>query len=313
MKILFTGASSFTGHWFVSKLAQRGHEVSATFTRASADEYGADVRGQRVRRLLDKCRPLFSCRFGDERFLKLLNEEKFELMCHHAADVTNYKSPDFDVERAVANNTFRASEVLQSLRSAGRPLLLTGSIFEPGEGAGSNGLPAFSPYGLSKRQTADYFQNACQASGVRMGKFVIPNPFGPWEDPRFISYLARTWSTGQVAAVRTPDYIRDNIHISMLSAAYAEFAEQLPHAAGFAKLNPSGYVESQGAFSERVAREFRSRTSWECRLECAEQTVFDEPRERMNTDPLDGRKLGWSESAAWDEFAEYYERSLSKA
>jgi nucleoside-diphosphate-sugar epimerase len=146
-----------------------------------------------------------------------------------------------------------------------------------------------------------------------MGKFVIPNPFGPWEDPRFISYLARTWSTGQVATVRTPDYIRDNIHVSLLSAAYVEFAEHLPHAAAFTKLNPSGYVESQGAFAERVAREMRSRTSWACDLECTKQIVFDEPMERMNTDPLDWRKLGWSESAAWDELAEFYERMLSKS
>src|SRR3954465_1397208 len=152
MKILFTGASSFTGHWFVIKLAERGHEVWATFTRRSADDYGADIRGERVRRLLGKCRPLYSCRFGDERFLKTLKHEKFELLCHHAADVTNYKSPGFDVERAVANNTFRASDVLQSLRSSSGSLLLTGSFFEPGEGAGSDGLPAFSPYGLSKRQ-----------------------------------------------------------------------------------------------------------------------------------------------------------------
>jgi UDP-glucose 4-epimerase len=311
MKILFTGASSFTGHWFVSKLAERGHEVWATFTRASADDYRTDVRGQRVRRLVDKCRPVYSCHFGDERFLKVLKDEKFELLCHHGADVTNYKSPEFDVERAVANNTFRASDVLQSLHSAGGSLLLTGSFFEPGEGAGSDGLPAFSPYGLSKRQTAESFQHACQQIGVRMGKFVIPNPFGPWEDPRFISYLARTWSEGQVAVVRTPDYVRDNIHVSLLSAAYVEFAEHLPHAALFAKFNPSGYVESQGAFAQRVAREMRRRTPWACDLECTKQTVFDEPMERMNTDSLDRRKLGWSESVAWDELAEFYERALT--
>lgn len=311
MKILFTGASSFTGHWFVLKLAERGHQVWATFTRTSSDEYGDDVRGQRVRRLLDKCRPLYSCRFGDEQFLQILKVEKFELICHHAADVTNYKSPEFDVERAVANNTFRAADVLRSLRSAGGSFLLTGSFFEPGEGAGSDGLPAFSPYGISKGQTADSFRRECQNSDVRLGKFVIPNPFGPWEDPRFISYLARTWSTGQVAAVRTPDYIRDNIHVSLLSAAYVEFAEHLPQAALFTKFNPSGYVESQGAFSERVAREMRSRTGWACELVCAKQTEFDEPLERMNTDLLDGRKLGWSESAAWDELAEYYLRTLA--
>jgi UDP-glucose 4-epimerase len=311
MKILFTGASSFTGHWFVIKLAERGHDVWATFTRASADDYGTDVRGQRVRRALDKCQSEFGVRFGDDRFLKLLKDEKFELLCHHAADVTNYRSPDFDVDRAVANNTFRAGDVLRSLKAAGGSLLLTGSIFEPGEGAGSDGLPAFSPYGVSKRLTFDSFQRQTEQMDLPMGKFVIPNAFGPWEDPRFISYLARTWSAGQVAQVRTPDYIRDNIHVSLLSAAYVGFAEQLPHGSGLVRLNPRGYVESQGAFSERVAREFQSRTSWDCGLECAVQTVFNEPMERVNIDQLDTAKLGWNESAAWDEFAEYYKRSLA--
>src|SRR5262249_14798361 len=112
MRILFTGASSFTGHWFVIQLAERGHEVWATFTRASAGEYGSDVRGQRVGRIIGKCCPNFGCRFGDEAFVQLLCDQRFDLLCHHAADVTNYRSPDFDVASAVANNTFRANEVL---------------------------------------------------------------------------------------------------------------------------------------------------------------------------------------------------------
>jgi len=75
---------------------------------------------------------------------------------------------------------------------------------------------------------------------------------------------------------------------------------------GFQRLNPSGYVESQGDFAERVAREMRPRTKWECRLDCARQTEFEEPRDRHNTQPVDGKALGWDESAAWDEFAQWY-------
>jgi hypothetical protein len=145
---------------------------------------------------------------------------------------------------------------------------------------------------------------------MRMGKFVIPNPFGAWEDSRFTTYLARTWFAGQVATVRMPDYVRDNIHVSLLRLAYVDFAEQLASADAGEKFNPSGYVESQGAFSERVAREMSSRTGWECALDLAEQTVFDEPMERSNTDVVDVAKLGWNESAAWDELAEYYLRML---
>jgi nucleoside-diphosphate-sugar epimerase len=309
MKILFTGSSSFTGHWFIRKLADAGHEVHACFTRDSAEAYGDDVRGQRVKRVIEKCRPRFSCRFGDDEFHRLLRAESFELLCHHAADVTNYKSADFDIAGAVANNTHRMRDVLTALKAkSDAAILLTGTFFESGEGTGSEGLPAFSPYGLSKALTAQICKFHCRALGVRMGKFVIPNPFGPWEDARFTTYLMRTWSSGDEASVRSPNYMRDNIHVSLLAPAYVAFAEKL-HACdgnGFIRTNPSGYVENQGSFAERVAREMRQRTGWECRLSIGVQTEYDEPRVRMNTEPLDGQDFGWDEAAAWDEFAQWY-------
>jgi len=44
--------------------------------------------------------------FGDERFLKLLKDEKFSSYCVIiAAERDELKSPDFECERAVANNT----------------------------------------------------------------------------------------------------------------------------------------------------------------------------------------------------------------
>ena len=42
MKILFTGASSFTGYWFVKELAERGHEVTALLRRP-AENRGLSV------------------------------------------------------------------------------------------------------------------------------------------------------------------------------------------------------------------------------------------------------------------------------
>ena len=112
----------------------------------------------------EACRPVHGCSFGDERFLALIREGGWDLLCHHAADVTNYKSPDFDAVAALRNNTHNLPAVLEALGAAGcRRVLLTGSVFEGGEGAGSQGLPDFSPYGLSKALTAQVFRYYCAA------------------------------------------------------------------------------------------------------------------------------------------------------
>jgi nucleoside-diphosphate-sugar epimerase len=311
MKILLTGASSFTGYWFASQFTQAGHEVHATFTRSDIDSYTDGVRRHRVQAVANQCTPVFGCRFGDTPFFTLLESGKFDVLCHHAADVTNYRDPNFDVTQAVANNTNEAKRCLELFAArGGRGLIVTGSVFEGGEGAGSDGLPAFSPYGLSKQLTAGIFEYYAGTAELPFGKFVIPNPFGPWEESRFTAYLMRCWSQGEVAAVQTPAYIRDNIHVSLLSLAYVAFVEKLTSDRRSLRLNPSGYVESQGQFAERVAREVRARTGWPCRLELRDQLEFAEPRERFNVDRVDGEALGWREAAAWDKFVAYYEHEM---
>ena len=312
MKILLTGASSFTGHWIARELAAAGHAVTATFRKPAAD-YPDAVRRRRVERVVEVCTPVVGASFGDDAFLSLVKEGKFDLLAHHAADVTNYKSPDFDAAAALANNVRRLDAVLAAFHAGGgRRVLLTGSVFESGEGRGTQGLPDFSPYGLSKTMTAQAFRFYCGRAGVHLGKFVIPNPFGPWEEPRFTMYLMKEWLAGRKASCASPDYVRDNIHVTLLAKAYARFAAQLPATPGFTKTNPSGYAESQGKFTLRVAEAMRPRLKLPCAVDLAEQRDFPEPRERVNTDPVDAKALGTSEAAAWDEMAAWYREVVAK-
>jgi nucleoside-diphosphate-sugar epimerase len=250
--------------------------------------------------------------FGDEAFLGLVRGEAWDVLAHHAADVTNYRSPDFDATGAVCRNTRNLAQVLAALRAGGgRRVLLTGSVFEGGEGAGSQGLPHFSPYGLSKALTAEVFRFACDRAGVGLGKFVIPNPFGPLEEPRYTAYLMKAWLAGQTPSCANPAYVRDNIHVSLLAKCYVRFAETLPET-GFVRTNPSGYAESQGAFTLRLAAEMRPRLGVPCAVELKRQVEFPEPRVRLNTDIPDAQALGWDESLAWDEMAAYYRESSAR-
>ncbi|WP_068422859.1 hypothetical protein [Planctomyces sp. SH-PL62] len=146
---------------------------------------------------------------------------------------------------------------------------------------------------------------------MSLGKFVIPNPFGPFEEPRFTAYLIKNWFEGKTPSCATPAYIRDNIPVSLLAKAYVPFVAGLPENPGFTRINPIGYAESQGDFALRVAREMRPRLNLPCEVELKKQTAFPEPYVRINTDILDADALGWDESAAWDAMAEYYLRGRS--
>jgi UDP-glucose 4-epimerase len=307
MNILFTGASSFTGFWFIHELAAVGNAVTAVFHR-QVEEYTDATRRERVTLASAISRPIYGCSFGDEAFLALIAEGGWDLLCHHAADVTNYKSANFDAIAALRNNTHNLAAVLDALKATGcRRLLLSGSVFESGEGAGSQGLPDFSPYGLSKTLTARMFAYYCQRVGVGLGKFVIPNPFGPLEEPRFTAYLMKTWLAGATASCSSPAYVRDNIHVLLLAKVYARFALDFP-ATGFTRINPSGYAESQGAFTLRMAQEMRPRLRLPCLVELKKQLDFSEPQVRINTDIVDADTLGWDESTAWNDMARYYQR-----
>lgn len=304
MKILFTGASSFTGFWFVRELTEAGHEVTAIFQKSELSYEG--VRALRVKELLGLCSPIFSCSFGSDSFLKVIEDHSWDIFCHHASDVTDYKSPAFNWEAALHHNTFQLSKTLPLLKEKGcRRLILTGSVFEPGEGAGSDGLRAVSPYGLSKGLTAEVFRYYCAMAEMPLGKFVIPNPFGPYEEKRFTSFLMETWWKNETAAVKTPAYVRDNIPVSLLARAYRAFVESsqtLP----FTKHLPSGYVETQGEFTKRFAIEMRKHLSLPCDYVLHTQVTFSEPEQRYNTEALNSQALKWDEAAAWSTLAHYY-------
>lgn len=307
MRILLTGASSFTGYWFARLLAERGHEVTAPL-RGAPERYEGR-RAARVARLAGLVRLVPDCPFGSPSFLDLIGQERFDLLCHHAAEVGDYRSPDFDVTAALAANTQALPEVLRGLAAGGLGgVVLTCSVFAPGEGLGETPLRAFSPYGLSKGLTTEVFRYWCGVFGLPLGRFVIPNPFGPFEELRFCAYLLRTWRAGRTAEVRTPRYVRDNVPVRLLARAYADFTASLPGTKGESHFGPSFYAEAQGSFAERFAREVRARTALSCALNLAEQADFSEPLVRINTHPL--ALSAGEEKALWDE---YLEQALADA
>lgn len=305
MRILLTGGSSFTGLWFARALAAAGHIVVAPIRRERASYSG--IRRQRVDALSNVAEIVENCEFGCQRFLDLAASSPWDALCHHAAEATDYRSPSFNANAALVSNTRELPRALLAMKEHGlNRVVLTGSVFEANEGVGSTPMCAFSPYGLSKTMTAETFRYWCHEFQVPLVKFVIPNPFGPFEEPRFCTYLIQSWKAGKVAQVKTPSYVRDNIHVDLLAVCYRNAIERYDHV--YTSVNPSGYVETQGAFAMRFATAMQQRLGIDCRLDLTLQTEFPEPVVRINTDPARMAHPEWSERDAWDSLAAYYEK-----
>ena len=220
--------------------------------RRRSEDHSDEVRRRRVALAAQVCRRVHGYSFGDERFLELIGEGGRDLLSHHAPMSPTTRVPTSHGRRLVEQHSQPAG-VLEALRAAGgRRGAPDRQRLEGGEGAGSQGLPASPPTACPRPSRHRSFVSTAHA-GIGLGKFVIPNPFGPYEEPRFTAYLIRTgWPATPNCS--SPAYVRDNIHVSLLAKAYARFAAEFP-AEGFTRINPSGYAESQGHFTLRLAQE----------------------------------------------------------
>jgi len=302
-KVLLTGGSSFTGVWIAEALAQAGFEVVAPLLRQREDYEG--VRLDRVARLEKVAVVTYGRTFGSQALLDDIRAAKADVLAHHAAHITGYRSPDFDPVDALARNTAGAAETLAAVRRAGgRLMVLTGSVFEAGEGGGEE-PGAVTPYGLSKTLTTSAFDYWARSAGLAFGRFVIPSPYGVLEEKRFGWHLFRSWFAGETPAVRTPLYVRDHLAAPQLAMAYAEYVAAILQAEGPpAPCRPSGWIAPQGDLALKTAAEAARRLGRECPVELGEQARFDEPRVRVNDQPQWG--ASWDEAAFWDAYVEWY-------
>jgi UDP-glucose 4-epimerase len=310
MKILMTGGSSFTGFWFAKTLAERGHLLTLTFTKGINDYTG--LRRARVNQLcqVSGINTLWNYKFGSDEFIELLNK-KFDIVCHHGAYVEDYKSLQFNALEATEQNTHQCDKIVSVAKQQGvKKIILSGSVFEANEGKGSLPLVPFSPYGLSKTFTWELFRFWAWKYDLSLTKFVIPNPFGPYEEPRFCNYLIQSWIKGATPCIKTPDYIRDNIHVDLLAGCYGVILEK--EIAGIHVANPSGYIETQREFALRFAREIGNRLKIKTAVDFAKQENFDEPLERVNTTAAISYYNSWKETAAWDNLADYYQQVIER-
>lgn len=298
MRVLCTGPTSFSGAYFIEELSRAGHQVLTTFTNPVASYTG--IRGLRAQKVMQCAQYFEGVSFGDQRFLEIVKEEAVDVFCHHGAWTANYNSMDYDFQSAFANNTRNLPEVCQGLASNGcRAIVISASIFE----GGIQGSEAFSPHGLIKQITSQSTEFYAKQAGLHFSRFVIANPFGALDNPKLIDYLCREWFVGNTPEIRTPLYVRDNIHVELLAKAFVYWLENLPLDQATSTFSPAGYVSTMQDFVEKVAVEMRSRLSLDCQVAFAKQSDFSQPMLLVNDAPVAHLFDDWKESEAWDALA----------
>ena len=299
MKILLTGITSFTGMWFAKKLTEAGHEIIATLQNKK-HEY-KDLKLKRLNVLEGQnIKFIENCSFGDKTFIKLI-DNSIDSVNHHGANVKNYKSPDFDYIQATKDNTDNIKQVLELCKKNGiKQIVLTGSVFEQDEGIGSISRGAFSPYGLSKGLTYQIFKYWTEYYSLNLKKFIIPNPFGPYEEHRLCQYLISKWKNGEIPHVSTPNYIRDNIHVEKLAQEYLRYTTDSKFIQK-ERYGPSGYIESQGDFVQRFAYEINKRLFLKTQFTIDTEHALNEPMIRINRydNTIDDDEKYWNSLASY--------------
>lgn len=289
MRVLLTGASSFTGLWIAEALAARGAEVTAV-CRGRPELYDP-ARRARIEAVARRAAVVFDRPFGGEGFLGLVDDAPpFDVLCLHHAEVGDFRRPGFDALAAARLDTAGLPAVLARMQRRGlRRVVHTGSVFEAGEGDGDQPLQAIGAYGLAKTLTAAVIRHATAEAGIEAVKVTIPSPYGPGQVSGVLGYLTRCWCEGQPAVLEFPDRVRDFVPVDLLAAHYAEIAlgRRPPPAGG--RSNPSGHIETILAFTERIARALRPRLGLACAIDASGPPKPSlEPRRRFNTEPLSG-------------------------
>ena len=146
--------------------------------------------------------------------------------------------------------------------------MLTGSVFEAGRGRGRGAARRL----LALRPVEGPDRGGRRPPLPRGRASASPSSSSPTRSARSRSRASAPTSSALGRKGRPPRstrrlYVRDNIHVSLLATAYAKFAGETAAGKGARKLNPSGYVEAQGAFAERFAAAMRPRLGLACGLE----------------------------------------------
>jgi nucleoside-diphosphate-sugar epimerase len=302
MKVVFSGISSMSGAMIARELLLR--DVSIVGLARTPLRLQSEIVSKRLLDIEDSISWIENVTHGSEAMVQSLSQAKADTFVIHAHPMEGFKSQEYDLGSVINEMTSNLHNEIKSFANAGgQRVIYSGSVFEPNTQLGTAPNVAASRYGISKAVVWESLRRECDIIGVSLSRVTIPNPFGVGEIGRFGNYLSGEWNLGKTPIVKTPDYIRDNIHVRELAIRYADFVTE--NCFDSQNLRPSGYIESQIGFAQRMALEFSARSGKTFRVGSERQLDFIEPLVLIN-DGSKSNSFAEKESYYWDEYFSSY-------
>ena len=308
-RVAISAASSFTGTWIARAFHKAGWTVLPVCSRPAAAYSG--VRRARIR-FVQECAPVhFGGEAEDGRMAAWIKKHRPHIWIHHHHFMENFRSPDYDIERALRIGLGSLPGILEAVASGGGVgVVYSGTYFEPGEWGQVWQAAAPSPYALSKALLWDALCLECELRGLATSKIVIPNPVGPLEnEDRLIPCMIRHAEAGSALHLRAPGQIVDNLPVEDIAAHYVLAATRLLNRRAAAVIRPSGRISTaldwvQFAGAELVERRLGLPL---CKLR------YDRLPARARADsPADAGATNWSDASDWTKAWDFYALRLRR-
>ena len=297
MKILLSGASSFTGMHIAEHCFQAKHQVMGTYRKSLSAYTG--VAQKRIARLSGIQKSEHTV-IGSPKFLQLIHDFSPDVYIHHAFDTSGYHQPDFPLDARVEAALHNMDLICAALVENGcRGILYSDSFFAGSGNVDTDGRVPFSSYGTAKKRVGDRLEADCQQSGLAFWRMVIPNPIGPLDKPKLLHSLWSAWAEGRKAKLHAPHLIRDHIPVDLLAKAYLRILPDLyERKSGIS--NPSGWICTVEELTLQAGEYWTHHTGRKAAY-TIEARPIQQPAVLANTESIWALAPEWSESAFWKE------------
>jgi UDP-glucose 4-epimerase len=221
LRVAISGASSFSAVWIAEALKVNGFTV-AGLCSSSMSVY-AGIQKKRLDRFRDFGSLHYGLSTGSPELMEWIREYRPNIWFHHFHFMENFRSENYDYERAVRDCVLPVGQLLEVLQEIGcRAVVYSGTSVEPKESGVA--FHDATPYARSKERVWEELEKHCAGSSVVLSKVVVPNPIGPLENrDRLIPQMISNALNGKILSV-IPDNRMKNVSVFELAEKYQEAA-----------------------------------------------------------------------------------------